>query len=461
MAIQIQYRRGTSTEWSTINPVLAVGEPGWETDTGKFKVGNGFDNWNTLPYSSGPAGPTGATGPQGEAGFSVLSGSGAPNSSLGRNGDFYIDFTNDNIYGPKTGGLWGSPTSLIGPQGPQGIQGIQGIQGETGPTGPQGPQGEVGPQGPQGEQGIQGIQGETGPQGLQGETGPQGIQGETGPQGPQGIQGETGLQGPQGEQGIQGIQGETGPQGPQGIQGETGATGPQGEKGDTGDTGPQGPQGDPGTDGVGIPAGGNEGQILAKVSDDNYDTEWINNYTGDLRIVVKNDTGSTLNKGTVVMAIGAAGDRIMVAPAVADGSVDSKFMLGVVSENIANGDEGYVQMLGEIRQFNTDAWVIGTILYIDPSTPGGLTATEPSAPDLAEAIAIVTRQHVSSGIIFVRMWSQGESLSTLHDVVITDPQDKDALVYDATTGVWKNKVASSDPMNDSKFTAIITMDIGV
>lgn len=62
MAIQIQFRRGLAATWTSVNPILAIGEAGYETDTGKFKVGNGSSNWNSLPYSSGPAGPTGPTG---------------------------------------------------------------------------------------------------------------------------------------------------------------------------------------------------------------------------------------------------------------------------------------------------------------------------------------------------------------------------------------------------------------
>lgn len=119
-----------------------------------------------------------------------------------------------------------------------------------GVEGPQGPIGETGPQGPQGVQGAQGIQGERGETGA---TGPQGPQGDTGPQG---IQGPSGDPGPQGEQGSQGIQGP---------QGEVGAAGAQGPKGDTGDTGPAGP---------GIATGGTTGQVLAKKSETNYDTEW-------------------------------------------------------------------------------------------------------------------------------------------------------------------------------------------
>ena len=65
MAIQIQYRRDLAATWTSVNPVLAEGEPGYETDTGKFKVGNGTNTWSALSYSSGPAGATGATGAAG------------------------------------------------------------------------------------------------------------------------------------------------------------------------------------------------------------------------------------------------------------------------------------------------------------------------------------------------------------------------------------------------------------
>lgn len=50
MAIQIQLRRGDAADWTATNPVLAEGEVGVEIDTLKLKVGNGVDNWNTLPY---------------------------------------------------------------------------------------------------------------------------------------------------------------------------------------------------------------------------------------------------------------------------------------------------------------------------------------------------------------------------------------------------------------------------
>lgn len=55
----IKLRRGTASEWTTANPILAAGEMGIETDTRKFKFGDGATNWNTLPYASTGGGGTG------------------------------------------------------------------------------------------------------------------------------------------------------------------------------------------------------------------------------------------------------------------------------------------------------------------------------------------------------------------------------------------------------------------
>jgi len=78
MAIKIQFRRGTSTQWAITNPVLSIGEMGLETDSGKFKVGNGADTWSSLPYSSGVKGDTGSQGIQGIQGIKGDTGSQGP-----------------------------------------------------------------------------------------------------------------------------------------------------------------------------------------------------------------------------------------------------------------------------------------------------------------------------------------------------------------------------------------------
>lgn len=50
MATRMQQRRGTATQWTTANPVLAAGEIGYEIDTNKFKIGDGVNQWGDLDY---------------------------------------------------------------------------------------------------------------------------------------------------------------------------------------------------------------------------------------------------------------------------------------------------------------------------------------------------------------------------------------------------------------------------
>ena len=294
--VQLQLRRGTSSEWSSIStlplPQLADGEIGIEENTNQFKIGNSvvyggpyylngvylypnpnFSFWLNLPYGGliGPTGPSG--GPIGPTGPQNLPGNTGPQGTTGPSG-FQGNTGPQNLQG-NTGpqgfiGLTG-PSGLIGNTGPQNLQGNTGPQGLTGDTGPSGLTGNTGPRGstgPQGNTGPSGLTGNTGPQNLQGNTGPQGIQGNTGPQGSTGPQGNTGPQNLQGNTGPQGIQGNTGPQGfqgntgPQNLQGNTGPsglignTGPQNRQGNTGpigltgNTGPQGIQGNTGPQGI-------------------------------------------------------------------------------------------------------------------------------------------------------------------------------------------------------------------
>jgi hypothetical protein len=130
MAIQIQYRRGTAAEWTSATPVLSIGEPGYETDTGKFKVGNGSSAWTALSYSSGLTGPTGATGSTGPTGptgaASTVAGPTGPTGSIGTTG----------LTGPT--GPTGATSTVAGPTGPTGA-----VSTVAGPTGPTGPTGEV------------------------------------------------------------------------------------------------------------------------------------------------------------------------------------------------------------------------------------------------------------------------------------------------------------------------------
>jgi hypothetical protein len=85
----------------------------------------------------GETGPTGPQGPQGLPGNTWYTGTGAPTSDLGSNGDLYLDTATTMVY-KKTLGAWFTSVLL------QGIQGPEGLQGPVGPAGPEGPQGPAG-----------------------------------------------------------------------------------------------------------------------------------------------------------------------------------------------------------------------------------------------------------------------------------------------------------------------------
>jgi hypothetical protein len=89
--IILQLRHGISLNWATVNPTLAQGEMGYETDTKQFKIGDGTTLWTDLNYG-GLLGPTGNTGPTGMTGP-------APSvvNSLTINGSLYVQETQELV----------------------------------------------------------------------------------------------------------------------------------------------------------------------------------------------------------------------------------------------------------------------------------------------------------------------------------------------------------------------------
>jgi len=175
--IQLQIRRDTATNWTTSNPILASGEIGINLDTYQYKIGNGTQGWNLLPYAGivGPTGSAGAsiasgTGSTGPVGFRGITGSTGP-TGIGAQGHTGPTRTGNTGMTGATGiGVTG-PTGSIGSIGPTGVTGNTGI-GFTGSTGPTG----IGFTGPTGSSSS--ITGPTGISGT-GSTGPTGLTGST------------------------------------------------------------------------------------------------------------------------------------------------------------------------------------------------------------------------------------------------------------------------------------------
>lgn len=58
MAVQIQLRNDTASNWTAEDPILAQGEMGIESDTGKVKLGDGSTAWSSLDYAPLTSAPT-------------------------------------------------------------------------------------------------------------------------------------------------------------------------------------------------------------------------------------------------------------------------------------------------------------------------------------------------------------------------------------------------------------------
>jgi len=122
---------------------------------------------------------------------------------------------------------------------------------------------------------------------------------------------------------------------------------------------------------------------------------------------------------------------------VTNGTVDAMFMIGFADRNIPSGSElGKVVTNGTIRGLNTNAWVVGTVLYPDPLTPGGLTSTKPISPAIKTPIAIVLRQNANSGVIYVRMTNGSKLGDTDSNVEFVNLDTGQTIRYNGT--IWEN-----------------------
>lgn len=166
-------------------------------------------------------------------------------------------------------------------------------------------------------------------------------------------------------------------------------------------------------------------------------------------VKVRNQTGSLIANGTPVFVSGAASGFPLVTPSDAD-LPSSRETIGLVtsSAGIANNTEGYVCVVGKVRDLDTtgtpvgEVWAAGDPLYVSQTT-GQLTKTAPLAPAFEVLVGYVLIVHASTGsiIVGVSATAAGSTLSGLSDVALTLPAQGEMLYYDAGGGaVWRNAV---------------------
>lgn len=175
---------------------------------------------------------------------------------------------------------------------------------------------------------------------------------------------------------------------------------------------------------------------------------------------VVNNTGADLleSQYRVCRVSSAQGQRLAVNLAIATNDANSASTLGIVTENIANNQEGFITISGMVRGINTtgslqgETWVDGDVLYLSPTTPGGITKVKPVAPFHTVILGYVVYSHNNNGKIFVKI-DNGYELEELHNVRVTNLSSNDILSYNTVSGIWVNNPLSAIPINVNSLTA--------
>ena len=472
------------------------GPKGDTGDTGP----QGIQGEQGIPGVKGDTGDTGPAGPQGEQGIQGIQGpqgeqgipgpagaDGAPGADGADGQSAYEVAVANGFIGTEVEWL----ASLVGPKG------------DKGDTGDQGPQGIQGPQGEQGPQGIQGIQGETGPAGADGAPGADGADGAPGvgvvaggtagqvlskidstDYNTQWVTPVSNLDSLtdvvittaaadnvltfNGTNWVNNIRATRAASVSITRDDSTDATrymlfaSTAGSAG--GDTylSPRADAGltyNPltgkitalglGTDSVSYNTAATiaapvTGQVYWNTVDGTLNVRLLNSVTlqvGQETHYYVKASGAIAN-GDVVMFAGAQGDHLLAAKADASQvGFLGRYVMGVATQSIANGEFGYITHFGKVNDIDTSAWTEGSILYLNPAVPGGLTATEPTAPNPRVVVAAVARSHATVGNILVRP-DYNYKISQLSDVNINNVQNGEVIKWNSTTSRWENGTVS-------------------
>jgi len=118
-------------------------------------------------------------------------------------------------------------------------------------------------------------------------------------------------------------------------------------------------------------------------------------------IKVKNNTGSTLLNGKCIYIDNADTGRPTAELANNKGELMAKKTIAILTQDIADGDEGYGTTFGKVRGVDTSSYTLGEILYV-AETDGDLTNTRPIDGRWITNVGVVTVVSATVGEIFVR-----------------------------------------------------------
>lgn len=129
---------------------------------------------------------------------------------------------------------------------------------------------------------------------------------------------------------------------------------------------------------------------------------------------VYNDTGNTLNNGEVVRITGSFSGTITAVLASASSETSSTSTIGIVTEPILSTAEGYITLLGIVRDVDTSLFAAGDEVWLS-TTPGGITNVKPQSPDHPIRLGLVAVSDEFVGQIFASVSTPSNAVDVSYD----------------------------------------------
>ena len=155
---------------------------------------------------------------------------------------------------------------------------------------------------------------------------------------------------------------------------------------------------------------------------------------------VRNSTGSTMAKGTVVYINGVSGNTPTVERAIATKDMSSAFTLGMTAEPIGNGATGWVTTFGELTGLDLSTYTGGDTLYLSGATAGAFTNVPQLAPNHYVRVGTVVKA-TADGALVVNVIN-GYELNELHNVAISSLASGQ-IIQSGVSSLWYNRSLAS------------------
>lgn len=171
-----------------------------------------------------------------------------------------------------------------------------------------------------------------------------------------------------------------------------------------------------------------------------------------------NQTGDTITDGRAVYIIDAGDSKPRIALADSDTltPVPDAVVVGLTTESIAHGSQGFVTTAGLVRGWNTNHLTEGEPAWLD-TTPGALTTTRPDAPAAQVACGYCIYQHTNNGIFLVNVVAVPR-MTGLSDTK-TETPDTNGQVYQWITANSRFELQKA-PMLPEITTPTAVADVG-